>query len=344
MSGENKRVTEIDALRGFGIFMVVFGHSMTLLPVDTSQIYIIRYLHDIFWDFHMYLFFFIAGFCFNYTGCKRGIGFDHGSYLSFIKKKFIHLMIPYYVFNLIDVLPRAIFVESVSKNRTIMQSLKDILFYGGDYWFLLVLFIVFTVYPAIYAFMYGKYCIFFITAVIVGCSGTGIFASVHLFMIGSVVYYLLPFHIGVLLKIRGFSFEFIKNGWCQLVSIALIVAFMTVRMYGRSISVEWLKTAISVGVALIGVVASVFLCAFKTFKDLFFRFGAWSLQIYLLSKPVIFVVRNATVLLFSIRIPFAVFLLNFIFGFILTYIVVKYFLYKNKWLRFLMGGGLTIHV
>lgn len=336
MSGDNKRITEIDALRGFGIFMVVFGHSMTLLPVDTSQIFIIRYLHDIFWDFHMYLFFFIAGFCFKYSGYQKG--------MEFIKKKIVHLMIPYYVFNLIDVLPRAIFVDSVSKNRTVMQSLKDILFYGGDYWFLLVLFMVFAFYPAIYVCMYGKYSSYFITAVIVGCSVMGIFANIRVFMIGSAVYYLLPFHVGVLLKKRAFSFESLKYGWCKLLSIALIVTFMTVRMYGKSLSIEGMETAISAVIATLGVGASVFLCAFKTFKGIFFRFGAWSLQIYLLSKPVIFVVRNAIVLFFNIRMPLAVYLFNFISGFFLTYFIVKTFLYQNKWLRFLMGGGLTIHV
>ena len=51
-----KRLDWVDALKGFGIFCVTFGHLGT-------NIYLEKHIYS----FHMFLFFFISGYLFNYT-------------------------------------------------------------------------------------------------------------------------------------------------------------------------------------------------------------------------------------------------------------------------------------
>ena len=70
----------IDALKGFGIVLVVFAHHS--LPV-ALEIYI--------YSFHMPLFFFISGFLFNFVKYSE-------SAANFVKERFRSLIVPYFFF------------------------------------------------------------------------------------------------------------------------------------------------------------------------------------------------------------------------------------------------------
>lgn len=59
------RIDEIDAIRGFGIILVVVGHSITKVPVDLQSNYYLALLARFIYYFHMPLFFFISGYCFK---------------------------------------------------------------------------------------------------------------------------------------------------------------------------------------------------------------------------------------------------------------------------------------
>lgn len=321
------RVSEIDALRGVGIFMVVFGHSMTILPVDTSQIACVRYLHSVFWDFHMYLFFVLSGLCFSFV-----------TYFNFVKKKFIHLMVPYYVFNMIDMVPRACFNEAVSKNRSVIQSIRDTLLSGGDYWFLMTLFIVLSIYPFVYRFMSGKRSAVIATVVVILASVSGVFNGISVFTLGRVAYYMLAFHSGVLLRRLGFSFAILKTRLSKLFCPIMIFLFIIIHSTLGNSTIFGTTNLASTVLAVTGVFSTFLLCAYKTFEKLFCRFGAWSLQIYLMSKPVIFFTRNAIPRCLNIWKPEVIYLTNFVFGFIITYLAVKYLVFRNRYLRVLMGG------
>ena len=80
------RLAWIDALKGFGILLVVFAHYMLPQALDT---YI--------FSFHMPLFFFVSGFLFNFAKYS-------GSAANFIKGRCRSLIIPYFAFAVITLL------------------------------------------------------------------------------------------------------------------------------------------------------------------------------------------------------------------------------------------------
>lgn len=131
--------SQIDALKGIAIFLVVLGHSIILYPVDLHQNGICEFIFRWLSSVHMPLFFVISGFCFSYQG----------GYRKYIWKKVKRLLVPYLVFNALDVVPRYLFPSLVNRPRGIGESVQKIIFDGGEYWFLYVLFIIFLIYPLI---------------------------------------------------------------------------------------------------------------------------------------------------------------------------------------------------
>ena len=140
MESIRKHYKEIDSLKGFAIFLVVLGHAIIYFPINLHENTYCEGLFKILSSVHLPLFFVISGFCFSY----------HGNYGAYVLKKIKRLMVPYFVFNLLDLLPRAMFPQFVNRSRGITESVIDMLLYGGEYWFLFALFMIFLIYPAIY--------------------------------------------------------------------------------------------------------------------------------------------------------------------------------------------------
>ena len=132
------RLIWVDALKGFGIMLVVFAHYKLPLALDT---YI--------FSFHMPLFFFISGFLFNFAKYTE-------SAKNFVKGRFSSLIIPYFAFAaftclfyfLLDELytPGVITVkffeaDIYSTVYSILYSQTTMISYNGPLWFLTCLFV-----------------------------------------------------------------------------------------------------------------------------------------------------------------------------------------------------------
>ena len=159
MEQSKKTFIQIDALKGLAIFLVILGHGIIYYPIDLHQNTICKFIFDWLSSVHMPLFFIISGFCFSF---KNG-------YFPYIAKKIKRILIPYVVFNAIDIIPRFLFQEMVNRPRSIPESIRRILLNGGEYWFLYVLFIIFLFYPALFRIA-SKISVFFIHVVISYCS------------------------------------------------------------------------------------------------------------------------------------------------------------------------------
>lgn len=136
--GGQNRIPQLDYLRGFAIILMVIGHSFIRHPID---------IHDIPWctnmyhwinTFHMELFFLISGCVYKCVEYKR-----------FISKKVDRILIPYFFFGLIALILHSGGSELVNRHNSFGGGLFDLLFKGGSYWFLYVLFIMFSIYPFI---------------------------------------------------------------------------------------------------------------------------------------------------------------------------------------------------
>lgn len=103
-----RRIEWIDALRAIMIFFIVFGHSAT---GGMLKKYVL--------SFHVPAFFFLSGYVFGFEKKERFAGF--------FKKKFLTLMMPYYIFSLLSILVFVVMGQFASAKLDIAISTTDIL-------------------------------------------------------------------------------------------------------------------------------------------------------------------------------------------------------------------------
>lgn len=132
------RLAWVDALKGFGILLVVFAHYNLPQAIDTYV-----------FSFHMPLFFFVSGFLFNFVKYTE-------SAADFIKGRFRSLIIPYFTFAVITLLFYYLLDELYTPEvvsfkifgADIFHIVYSIIFaqttmisYNGPLWFLTCLFV-----------------------------------------------------------------------------------------------------------------------------------------------------------------------------------------------------------
>lgn len=123
-----QHIVWIDALKGFGIVLVTFGHLSPWLPIET-HIY----------SFHMCLFFFISGFLFE----------QRDSFKLFVKKKYRSILIPFLVWDILASMVALAFGEGLKNTITRLFLINGSLCWNAPIWFLLILFIT----EILYAFI-----------------------------------------------------------------------------------------------------------------------------------------------------------------------------------------------
>lgn len=125
----NERIGYIDSLRGFAIFLVVFGHILQgkVFPVAMP-------LHELIYSFHMPLFMFLSGL-FAY---KAEEAVKKGAAMTFLKKKMLLLIVPCLIWSIL----MCIYKKENFFNDVILKG-------GFHYWFLFLLFIFFIIVVAV---------------------------------------------------------------------------------------------------------------------------------------------------------------------------------------------------
>lgn len=318
MAEVRKRYKEIDSLKGFAIFLVVLGHAIIYFPINLHEIAWCETLFKMLSGIHMPLFFAVSGYCFSYRG----------HYLNFLSKKAKRLLLPYFVFNMIDLIPRALLPQFVNRPQSLAESVQSIFLYGGAYWFLYTLFIIFAFYPVIYKWQEGSKSRMLITTI--GCS---ILAFVRIptetFTLHLVSGYLLVFHIGALLKmnkVRIFEYEWPKRYKLLPFAVAIVWLLLLFSPWERQLEVL---------VSLIGITVFYFMTRLKLFNDIFERFGKFSLQIYLLNGFLLVISR--TIICRVTANPAIIIGFNMFVDFILAYWAIKYICNRFKLFRVFMG-------
>lgn len=132
---EQNRLQYIDAMRGFGIFLVVFVHVETFIYIDYASL-----LGKIITSFFMQLFFFISGFC----SYKKEYNWSMNSCFAQIVKKFRSLVIPAIIWGLLY----TYFVVHEDFHYFIKGP------YKAGYWFTICLFEVFVIYYSVNGISY----------------------------------------------------------------------------------------------------------------------------------------------------------------------------------------------
>ena len=143
----NKKIVNI---RAFAILIIVLGHSIILyskswgIYTTIIEVPLLNVLKDIINSFQLELFFALSGFLF-YKSVEKG-----GGTCSFVRKKALRLMIPYYIIAFFWMDPIKLLLSTPGFNdvEAIKKSLGwQFLFSGsstGHLWFLPTLFLIFV--------------------------------------------------------------------------------------------------------------------------------------------------------------------------------------------------------
>ena len=165
----------IDVARGIALFLVVLGHLVTANSITFNWIF----------SFHMPIFFFLSGMCFNFE--------KYNSFLEFAKDKFKKRIIPYFGFVILGItvcliVPawRAQLIEANALNvlEEIFYFTQPEKIHVGQVWFLVTLFsaeiILYVLNKLFEKFKINKYLII-ITYVILALLGSKILDIINMF-------------------------------------------------------------------------------------------------------------------------------------------------------------------
>lgn len=316
-----KHYAEIDVLKGIAIVMVILGHAVIRYPINLHEVEWTKAIYDWVETMHMPLFFLVSGFCYSYKG----------NYRAFINKKIWRILIPYAIFNLIDCVPRALLGIFVNRPRTIGESIKSMLLYGGEYWFLYVLMIIFMVFPLIEKKAKNKFGL--ILLVVVSCVLKFIPNLPDCFLVWRIAYHFFYFVVGYVLK-RFFDIEK-ANDWVQrnkLLSVGGMAAIICIQIFFIPIYVTDFNQIYGIALCYIFSV----LCG-QWIKKWLMGFGEYSLQLYLLNGFFLVFSRCLTINVLRIKSPLIIVVVNMIFDLVISYLVIKYIFAKSKILRRISG-------
>lgn len=110
---ENKQIEWINILRGFAIFLIVIGHA---IGYSKGLKGVSRYLSS----FYVPLFFFISGYLFNENKEEK--------ICTYIKRKAKKILIPYFVFAILCLIPYYLFGGEVQSNLNSKNNISNSIF------------------------------------------------------------------------------------------------------------------------------------------------------------------------------------------------------------------------
>lgn len=328
-----KQYDYITLSKAIGIILVVVGHF-------TSTVYMPAYyteIKNLIFSFHMPLFMILSGFLFQMSMSRKPDGI---SFLPFLKKKFLRLMVPYFFISAAIALLNYGLGLFIPVKRTVdWHYLLEILYtnVGGSAVFLW--------------FMYTLFVVFLISALCTKLKG-----GIAILGILSVILYFIP-----LPQIFYLSFvhSFIIYFWAGMILFLLtdkqklrpsllhaIVAIIVLTLaYGRRdfVETENLKQFLNL---ICGISGSYMVICIaheiqQSSNNWLMSLGKYSAYIYLLHMAGVYSIRVVyekmglfNPFTYSIALALAV-----IAGLVIPVILTKYVINKNKSLTFLMGGN-----
>lgn len=257
-----KYYEEISILRGIAILLVLLGHSIIIGPINLHQVLWCKTLYNYIYYFHMPLFFIISGFCYSFKD-------DYGQY---VLTKVKRILIPYLVFSCIDLIPRHMFPNFINGTNPLTNDIFNIIFKGGQYWFLYVLFSIFIIFPLLRKISKNTIILMLLMIIL------RFFHFKNILLINSIIGYFFYFILGNLLK-NVYSNK-IKVKMSKLyILLSSSFVFVLMILIPQNIITSILK-------ALIGCVMSYSIAVSikaRRVKSILKDFGDYSLQLYLLN-------------------------------------------------------------
>ena len=332
-----KRIEQIDILRGFAAIMMILGHSFIEYPINIQNVSWCAAVGTYIYTFHMELFFVLAGFCYS---CKNKKQF----YVGKVKR----ILIPYFIFAFIVHIFKAVSGSLVNGNTSLLD-IKYIFISGGSYWFLYVIFIIFLVFPLIEflfrqnVYLYillGVVCIIFASTV--DLTGTA-------FCFSAFMYQFPYFIIGYI--VRKFLFLPIskwknqnssKNNNIILLLIAILsLAFYSLLLYTCDYKSNMVKYPLAIFMIIfLTILANWIMPVFKKLKPIktiFDLSSIYSLQLYIFNGFLLTIIRYFICNILNIQTPLIIVLSIWILNIFITLFACYFIISKVKVFSFICG-------
>lgn len=135
---------EIDIVKGIAILFVLWHHSFIKFPIYMLDIPWCEYAMAIHGTFYLNVFFLVSGYLFAHSKPR--------AFKENFKKKASRLLIPYIGYEVINLVSKLAFPYLVNRKvggGKIIEYIEDMLFKGGELWFVYVLFFIFLIWPPI---------------------------------------------------------------------------------------------------------------------------------------------------------------------------------------------------
>jgi fucose 4-O-acetylase-like acetyltransferase len=279
---KGKRIEFVDALKGFAIFLVLWGHSIQYLKNGTDFFH--NPVFEFIYSFHMPLFFVISGFFF-----KLSLKLD---FRNFICKKFTQLLLPCFIWAVLFLVIKLSVSIVRETNFDWIDAFKKIVIpFRWPFWFLKELFGSYVITYIAYKLFKKEWLVFLLTLLAVlfmpyGGSQRFLFP---MFLIGIFIkdkYQLISQHINNVLLVSACLFGVLLLFWDGNYTMYLTDFPPLINLSTMNINISTLNIAIFR--LLIGFSGSMFFFALfqKIYrKNWFFlqieKVGVQTLSIYI---------------------------------------------------------------
>ena len=320
-----KHFIEIDALKGWAIFLVVLGHAIIVYPIDLQENLFWGKLFSLISSVHIPLFFTVSGYCFSFRG----------DYKTYLIKKVKRLLIPYFVFCLAEAVPVMLLGALNHNTVSFGESIRRMLFYGGYYWFLWTLFLIFLIFPFLHK-LFMRNTATKVVGTIIFVVLTVVRIPLDFWCLDRVSQYLIYFWAGDLLRSK-WSFE--NRPSIKVSSLAailcgtawVILCLLPLARNDIEMNTKYLFEAV------LGIVASAAATGFTWFIRFFAKYGKYSLQLYLLNSFLLGASRAVVCNVLHIETGIVIVAFNMLVDFFLSYLMIKYVFSRFRFTRELMG-------
>lgn len=319
-----ERNTYFDILKGLAISIVVLGHCLQTFYPNWTEATVSKVIVS----FHMPLFMLVSGYFFYPSVLKT-------DYISFIKKRFVHLYLPSLVWGAFSCF--LIGVGKILGYKTLEIGYFISLFFTGM-WYLTVLFLLQVIGAVVeHYFSKSKYIVWMLFYVIVYVAPN--------FWMGHELKFLTPFFVSAI-ALRGYDWSKCPL-WIGLLALIIFVAVMQFytfehslyRMTDNVFTIRYHLFALIRFIA--GLCGSVFVLWLTTYiqqirhlvRPLIY-IGMTTLPIYVLHQK--FLMMNKV---FCMETMNVIVLLLFAIMDVLFSVMLYKILKKNKYLNLLLFGG-----
>lgn len=328
MDKDLKKIDYITFLQSFATFLVIVGHSAP----ENNTVSFINIIRDFIYTFHMPLFFVLSGFLFlhSYYRNKETLV----KFYTFINKKIIRLILPYFIMGTIAYLLKAFLFNRFAYRpveNTIGFYLKSMIYPWDNpnisLWFLPTLFIVFILDYYLFKKVknYKFWPLILITFSFI-ISVLSLFTDIKILNISGVLYYLFYFNLGLII------YQFKEKIFASIINIKTVCILLAlyIALFLMSDIYEFGKYII----AILGILLSFILALVCSKNNIKFLFGIMDGKYYPIYLLHWFFMPGFRILyqmnLINIETTFFFMILSQLFGPLISIYIIERFLPKFK--------------